>query len=146
MAKTSTRTTETTKAIHLALEQMSLLRDHALPQEDLAAAKSYLIGHRAVEFETPESRAAEFSDLLVEGLPGGYWNEFPGKIRTISADEVWQATRRYLEPEANVIVLVGNAAAFKKDLKKLGKFRIISLRDLNLRPSVVGRNDTPEGN
>jgi predicted Zn-dependent peptidase len=146
MAKTSTRTSETIKAVQLALEQMRLLRDHSLTEEELESAKSYLIGHRAVEFETPESRAGEFSDLMLQGLPVGYWNEFPGKVRTLSADEVWQATRRYLEPEANVIVLVGNATAFKKDLKKLGRFRAISMQDLNLNPSSVGRSDAPEGN
>ena len=146
IAKTSTRTPETIKAIQLALEQMRLLRDHALAEGELESARSYLIGHRAVEFETPEARAGEFSNLMLQGLPLGYWNAFPGKIRTISADEVWQATRRYLEPEANVIVLVGNAAAFKKDLKKLGRFRVISMQELNLNPYGVGQSNDPEGN
>jgi zinc protease len=146
IAKTSTRTPETIKAIQLALEQMKLLRDHSLTEEEMESARSYLIGHRAVEFETPEARAGEFSDLLLQGLPIEYWNEFPSKIRTISADVVWQATRRYLEPEANIIVLVGDASAFKKDLKKLGKPRVISLQEWNLDPSSAGRNSVPEGN
>ena len=137
MAKTSTRTPETVKTVQLALDQMTLLRDHSLKEDEFESARSYLIGHRAVEFETPEARAGEFADLLLQGLPLEYWNEFPEKVRAINTDEVWRATRRYLDPEANVIVLVGNAAAFKKDLKKLGHVRIISLQELNLKPCRV---------
>jgi zinc protease len=146
MAKTSTRTPETIKAVRLALDQMTLLHDHALSEDELQSAQSYLIGHRAVEFETPEARAGESSDLILQGLPLEYWNEFPQKVRGLGGDEVWRATRRYLDPETNVIVLVGNATAFKKDLKKLGRVRVISLQELNLNPCRIERRDAAEGN
>jgi zinc protease len=47
-------------------------------------------------------------------------------------DDIWQATRRYLDPDRATIVLVGNASEFEKDMKKLGTIRVIPIGALDL--------------
>ncbi len=131
-AKTSTRTSETVKTLRMVLEQMKRLRDHPISKEEVGTAQNYLVGHQALDFETADSIAGQFLELMVHGLPLDYWNRFPGDVRSLNAEDVWSATRRYLDPDHAVIVLVGNAAAFKKDLKKLGHVHLISLDSLNL--------------
>lgn len=145
-AKTSTRSAETVKSVDLLVEQIKLFRDGPISGPELENARNYLIGHLALEFESAEGIATETLDLMVHGLPLDYWNRFPEKIQALTAEEVLATTRQYLDPDRAVIVLVGNVAAFKKDLKKLGPAQIIPLRDVDLsspnlvRTGAAGKN------
>jgi len=132
VAKTSTRTSETLKALHMILEQRNRLRDHAPLSLELENTQSYLIGHMALEFETPDDIAEQTVELMAHDLPLDYWSRFPEKVQSLTDQQLWDAARRYLDPQGAVIVLVGNAAAFKKGLKKLGHARIIPLDKLDL--------------
>jgi len=131
VAKTFTRTPETLKSLHVSLDQMKSLRDHPISEVELEAARGYLIGHMALDFETSDGIADRLLDLMVHNLPLDYWNRYPDQIRALTADQVWNATRRYLDPERNVVVLVGNVAGFGKDLKKLGPVQVIPLADVD---------------
>ncbi len=142
VAKTFTRTPETAKSVQVALEQMKRLRDHPITRAELDTAKSYLVGHQALEFETSEGIASQVLDLMLHNLPLGYWNSFPERIQALEANDVWAATRRYLDPERSVIVLVGNAAGFKKDLKKFGRARVIPLESVDFTSPQLER---PQG-
>lgn len=132
VAKTFTRTPETIRSVQEVLDQMKRLRDYPITEQELATAQGYLSGHLALEFESSEGIATQVLELMVHNLPLDYWNRFPEKVRALGTDDVLNATRRYLDPERNVIVLVGNAAGFSKDLKKLGPARVIPLRSVDL--------------
>jgi zinc protease len=131
-SKTFTRTSETVKSVRLALDQMKRLRDHAISNAELETAQTYLTGHLALEVESPDGIAAQTSNLMIYNLPRDYWNLFPEELRTLRSEEVLSATRRYLDPDHNIIVLVGNASAFADDLKKLGDTRVIPIGSLDL--------------
>jgi zinc protease len=135
VAKTSTRTPETLKAINLIMAEMKRLRDHVPTDAELDATRSYLTGHTALEFETSEDIATQVVQLMVYNLPLDYWNHFPASIENVSRQEVGDRTRRYLDPDLALIVLVGDAAGFEKDLKKLGETRMIPLPRLDLGAS-----------
>ena len=131
-AKTSTRTAETVQSVELVLDQMKRLRDHSISDWELQATQAYLAGHMALDFETSEGIAAHTLDLLIHNLPLDYWNRFPQRIDALSTKEVWNATRRRLDPDRALVVLVGNAADFQKDLQKLGPVRVIPLSHVDL--------------
>ncbi len=131
VAKTSTRTSGTAEALEAVLQQLKRLRDHPMSDNELGAAKSYLLGHMALEFETSEDMAGHFVDLAVQGLPLDSWKQFGQRIEKLRAEDVFAATRAVLGSGENIIVLVGNAAAFRGDLKKLGPARIIPLSELD---------------
>jgi zinc protease len=140
VAKTSTRTFETVKAVHMILEQRKRLRDRAPLSLELTNTQSYLIGHVALDFETPDGIAAQTVELMAYDLPLDYWPRFPEKVRDLTERELWDTTRRYLDPEGIVIVLVGNSRAFKKGLKKLGHVRIIPMDKLDLESANLVAN------
>ena len=131
LAKTFTRTAETMKSVHLALEQIKRMHDHPITPQELETAQGYLIGHLALDFETSEGVASQTLELLVYNLPLDYWNRFPEKIRALTAEEVWNAARQRLAPDNNIIVLVGNLSGFEKDLKKLGPVQFIPLAEVD---------------
>ena len=116
----------------MILEQRNKLRDHAPLSLEVENTQSYLIGHMALEFETPDGIAEQTVELMAHDLPLDYWSRFPQKVQSLTDQQLWDAARRYLDPEGAVIVLVGNASAFKKGLKKFGHARVIPLDRLDL--------------
>jgi predicted Zn-dependent peptidase len=96
------------------------------------------VGHLALEFETSDNVAGKVLELIQDGLPLDYWNHYPEKIQTLTTDAVGAAAKSYLNTDHDVIVLVGSIADFKKDLKKLGHFRVIPLNDIDFgSPEMV---------
>jgi zinc protease len=130
--KTFTRTPETMKSLRLALEQIKQMHDHPITPQELETAQGYLIGHLALDFESSEDVASHTLELLVYNLPLDYWNRFPEKIRTLTTEEVWNASGRRLAAENNIIVLVGNLSGFEKELRKLGQVQFVPLANLDL--------------
>ena len=131
VAKTFTRTPETLKSAHTALEQIQTLHDHGINRQELETAQSYLVGHLALEFETSDNVAGKVLDLIQDDLPLDYWNHYPQKVQGLTTDMVDEAAKRYLDTEHDVVVLVGNTSDFKNDLKKLGRGRVIALKNID---------------
>lgn len=129
--KTSTRTSATAKALETILEQMKRLRERPISTAELSTAQSYLLGHMALEFETPESLAEHTVDLMVQGLPLDTWTHFGERIEQLRIENVFAATRSTLGAMGNIIVLVGDASAFQSNLKKLGPLHVVPLSDLD---------------
>ena len=143
-AKTSTRTPETAKVVHRALDEIKRMQGQSISRPELDMAVNYLIGHQALEFETSAGIADQFLDLMTYELSLDTWNRLPAVLRGLSPENVWNVTRRYLDADRALIVLVGNAGAFAKDLHKFGPGRVISLDRLDLgspgleRPPKLG--------
>lgn len=129
---TFTRTRETVKTLGEVLRVMEGLHDHKILPSELTMAQSYLEGHLALRFETPESLAQAELRLLVLGMPVDYWNHFAPAVQSVDIGTVRKVTRRYLEPKRAVIVLVGDAQKFLGGLKPFGKARVIPLSRLDL--------------
>jgi len=132
IAKTFTRTPETMKSVRIALDQVQSLDEHGISNSELETAQGYLVGHLALEFETSDDLAGKVLDLIEDGLPLDYWSQYPAKLRALTTDQVDDAAKRYLDGGQDDVVLVGNISDFKKDLKKLGKTRVIPLNDMDL--------------
>jgi zinc protease len=142
VTKTFTRTPETLKSAHIALEQMQALQDHGVNGQELDTAQSYLVGHLALEFETSDDVAGKVLELIQDGLPLDYWNRYPDKIQALSAAEVGEVAKRYMDTDHDVMVLVGSISDFKKDLKKLGQVRIIPLNDVDFGSANLVRTSS----
>ena len=99
-----------------------------------------MTGHLALDVESSEGITTQMLNLMVYDLPLDYWNHFPEDLRNLQADEVLNATRHYLDPDRDVIVLVGNAATFGRELKKLGDVRVIPIQRLDIASPDLERN------
>lgn len=140
--KTSTRTAETVKTVRLILVQMKRLRAHAISPAELRNAEDYLVGHRDLEFETSQQIAEHILDLMIYDLPMDTLNREPQKLRSLTTEDVLEATRSTLTPYKAVIVLVGNARGFEHDLKSLGQVRIIPMADVDFASATLERSAT----
>jgi zinc protease len=136
--KTSTRAAETLRTVQLILDQMKRLRRRAFGQWELGNAQNYLVGHMALDFESSQDIADHLVELLIYNLPPDDWNQFPGKIRSLTVGDVRSAIRSYLKPQDAVIVLVGNLSGLRQDLKKFGPVQMIPLSRINLASATLG--------
>ena len=130
VAKTSTRSAETIKATEMVLDQIERIRDAPVQQWELQSARNYLVGNEALQFESASQVANQALEMMLYHLPRDYWTLFPQRVRSLTADDVLATTRKYLHPDNDVIVLVGNLAAFKDGLKKLGAVRVVPIADV----------------
>ncbi len=129
LAKTSTRSADTIKATELVLSEVARMRDRPVQQWELQNARDYLVGHEALQFESASQVANQVLEMMLNHLPDDYWNKYAQQIRSLSADDVLAATRKYLNPDDDVVVLVGNLAAFNNGLKKLGHVRVVPISE-----------------
>ncbi len=109
-SESATSTESTVTVVRLMLEQMKRLRHRALSSEDLQMARDYLVGHMALQFDTPDRTAQRVLELMIYNLPLNTWVGFTQDIQHLTQNQVLDATQRYLDPDRAVIVLVGNAA------------------------------------
>jgi zinc protease len=130
VAKTSTRSAETIKATEMVLDEISRMRNRPVEQWELQNARDYLVGHEALQLESAIQVANQVLQMMLYHLPPDYWNLFPQRVRSLTAGEVLAATKKYLHPDDDLIVLVGNLAAFKNGLKKLGAVRVIPIAEV----------------
>ena len=145
VAKTSTRTAETTKAVQRVLEEMKHMRERPISAVELEQALDYLIGHQALDFETSAGIADQFLDLMTYHLPLDTWSAWPAALRKLTPDDIWKATQRYLDPDQATIVLVGNASAFEKEMRRLAATRVIPMDDLDLGSPNLERTGGTSG-
>lgn len=131
VAKTSTRSAQTVKATKMVLDEIARLRRRPVRQWELQNAKDYLVGHEALQFDSASQIANQVLEMMLYHLPADYWNTFPREIRSLTAKDVLAITRKYLDPEDEVIVLVGNVSAFKNGLKQLGPVRTVPIADVS---------------
>jgi zinc protease len=138
VAKTFTRTAETVKSAHIALEQVQSIQEHGISRAELETAQSYLVGHLALDFETSDNVAGKVLDLVQNGLPLDYWEKYPENVQALTPDAVNAAARKYLDTENDVVVFVGNIEDFKKDFKKFGETVEIPLENIDFgSPNLV---------
>lgn len=131
VAKTSTRSADTIKATKMVLDQITRMRNHPVEQWELHNARDYLIGHEALQFDSASKEANQILEILLYHLPINYWNKFPGKVRSLTANQILAVTQKYLNPNDDVIVLVGDVAAFGKGLKKLGSVKMFPIAQVS---------------
>ncbi|MEJ2010274.1 MAG: pitrilysin family protein [Acidobacteriota bacterium] len=145
VAKTSTRSTETVKATEMVLSEIARLRGRPVRHWELQNAQDYLVGHEALQFDSASQVANQILEMMLYHLPADYWSRFPQEIRSLTAADVLATTRKYLDPNDDVIVLVGNVSAFKSSLKKLGTVRVIPIADVSraFPPPQKGTADRP---
>jgi predicted Zn-dependent peptidase len=78
-------------------------------EDELDGARRYILGSMALTTATHAGLASTLSALVGAGLPAGWLAEHQRALAAVTADEVEQAARTYLAPEALSTVVVGDA-------------------------------------
>ena len=141
VAKTNTRSETTGETLRLMVDEVwKLLRDRVGDRE-LEGAQEYLTGSFPLTIETPSQIALQILNAVFFGLDMNDLQTYRERVSAVTVEDVQRVARNYLHPDRLTIVLVGDAAAFTKQLPGAGfdKFDVIPAADLDLSSTDLRR-------
>ena len=117
----SMRTEVTEAALTEFFTEFQRIREQKVTIDEIEASKRAIVASFALSLEQP-ARVLSFAVTSKQyGFPADYWDAYPAKIMTVSADDIQRVARKYLNPETMQLVAVGDASRIKAALEKYGK-------------------------
>ena len=115
------QTDKTAESMQEMLKELrGLITTHPATDTEIKAAKQTLVLTLPGSNETAREVAGSYADILANGLPDTYLNEFVGKVQALTAADLQAAASRLIHPEALTWVIVGDLAAIEAPVRKLG--------------------------
>ena len=128
IAETETKAESTGKAINLMKSIISGLTKEPVSDDELNAAREYMINSFMFGFTSPVSIVTQRARLEYYGYPDGYLEQYRENIAKVTKADILTVARKYLHPDAFKIVVIGDAAKFDLPLESLGKVRELDLK------------------
>jgi zinc protease len=130
-ASSEVRTDVTEGAMKEFMYELNRLRNEPVAAEELENAKRAIVGSFALSLEQPAGLLQNVITQKLYNLPADYWDTYPQKVSAITAADVQNAAKKYLELEKLQVVAVGDAAKAREVLMKYGK---VELYDADGKP------------
>ena len=118
LASTFTRTETTVAAVQLVVDQIKGMASGNLKAEELTFARDYLVGVYPIQTETTDQVAARVLTAAHYGLPANYNETYQSRIDAVTLQQANAEAAKYFQPATLLIVLAGNAAQFRDNLKR----------------------------
>ena len=128
--RAAVNTEVTVPAVQDMLAELDRIRDGLVTEDELRAARDFLVGIFPLRFETPGAVVGALGGLVSMGLPDDELNLYRPAIEAVSAEQVLAAATTHIQPDRSAIVLVGDADTFAADLEAA-----------NLGPLTIERDD-----
>ena len=130
-----TETSTTTQALDLALATLARLHKDGLDAEQLKSSQSYMLGQFPPTIETNGQIAARLADMLFYGLGPDDVNEYASRVASVDAAAVRSTIdRSFPKPEHLALVLIGDAAKIREQVKKYGPVTEMKISDPRFAP------------
>ncbi len=114
-----TKNRSANEAMKLILQQVNEIRDHPVSDAELASAKKFLIGSFPLKIDRQSAIAGYMLDIELYGLGLDYIDKYPGYINAVTTQQVQEVARKYLHPDAMIVVAVANQAEAAINAKAL---------------------------
>lgn len=95
------------RTVELCLQEIQRLIDEPVSEEDLADNQAYFTGHLPLQLENNKGLALTLHIIESYGLGLDYLTRYHDMIYNINRDDLLDAARHYLNPDALVIAVVG---------------------------------------
>ena len=119
-ASADVQTAVTKESVQEFIKELNGIRG-AIPvtQSELEYNKQSLIRRYPQGFETVGQISGQLANLVVYGLPDSYFNEYIGKVQSVTVEDVNRVSNKYLTPDQMAILIVGDKAAIESKLKEI---------------------------
>jgi len=111
---TSEHTIDALKEIE---KEINRLRDEPPSAEELKGIQNYLAGIFVLQNSTPGGIIGQLQFLDKHGLPDSYLTNFVKNIHSITPEQVSAITKKYLDYNKMLIVMVGDESGIKKQVE-----------------------------
>lgn len=112
----STSTEKAVATLKMVLRLFLALGDKGIDEGRLALAKAFLAGSRAAELDDPARRLDARLSAEIVGLPPSFVDEFPARVRAVTAADVRAAIARRIRAKDLAITVVATAADLRRRL------------------------------
>ena len=107
------RSEATNQAITGVLTEIKAIRDSPVNDQELAEAKSFLMGSFPLRLDSTAKLAQVLAQVEYYGLGFEYFSQYPKWIERVTKEDVQRVARQYLDPQHYALVVVGNVAKAK---------------------------------
>ena len=101
----------TGESISEFFKEFERIRAEKVESEELLDAQNFLTGVFPIRAETQEGLTTLLLNRELYGLPDDYLQTYREKVSAVTAEQVQDAARKYIRPDAMAIVVVGDAAS-----------------------------------
>lgn len=108
-----TKTETTNQAINGVLAEIKAIREAPVTDQELAEAKSFLIGSFPLRLDSTGKVAHVLAQVEFFGLGFEYFHQYPKWIERVTKEDVQRVAKQYLNPQHYALVVVGNIAKAK---------------------------------
>ena len=119
MVSTSVRTDVTAPAVREIYNELQTMRTQPVSGAELMLSKDSLVRSLPGLFETLSSTVGSSAQMFVHALPLDYYRRMPAAISAVTAADVLRVARAHLQPDAMVVVAVGDKALIEQPLRQL---------------------------
>jgi zinc protease len=130
-ASAEVRNEVTEAAVEEIRKEIIRLCEDSVPEQELTAVKNYITGNFPIQIETPAQVAQRIITIELYGLEKTYYNSYNSKVLAVTAEEIRQAARTYLQPDRLIIVAAGKASDLHASLTRFG---VVEVCDPDGRP------------
>lgn len=132
-ASTFTKTETTADALGVLLDVVRGMAETPVPPDELESRKTFLTGAFPFEIETPQGIASKVLEAMKYGLGREYLESYRDRLAAVTAAQIQDFAKRRVRLNQGLIVLVGNASAFREALeKKVGPVEVIPYKEIDL--------------
>jgi zinc protease len=142
-ARAAVNTEVTIPAVNEFLVELARMRDEAVTEAELRAARDFLVGVFPLRFETAGAVVAALCGLVVHDLSVDELLRYRSAIEAVTIADVAAAARAHLLLDEAAIVVVGDADQFGEALEAAGVGPLVVERDEG--PIASGPLDEPVG-
>jgi zinc protease len=128
-ARAAVNTNVTVPAIQAILAELAGMADRPVTDDELHAARDFLVRVFPLRFETPAAVVGAISSIVVHGLPDDELARYRPAVEAVRVEDITAAARAHVRADDASIVLVGDASAFLSELEAAGVGEIRVERD-----------------
>lgn len=96
------------------------MKEAPVTDEELRQAREYIARGLPAQFSTSESTVGTIAELFLFDQRPDYYETLPERLASLTAAEVFEATREHLAPDAMKVVAVGDRKQIEGSIRKLG--------------------------
>ncbi|MCE5265239.1 MAG: insulinase family protein, partial [Deltaproteobacteria bacterium] len=125
--QTETKSESTAHVISTILKILTDMTRAPVTDQELSLAKESMINSFIFGFARPDAVVNQQARLEFFGYPPGYLENYRDNIARVTAQDVLRVARKYLEPDALTIMVVGDEKRFDQPLGVFGPVKEIKL-------------------
>lgn len=104
--------------------ELKRIREERISENELENVKRSIISGFALSLEQPNNIIQNIITEKLFNLPADYWDTYPQKVASITADDVMRVAKKYADLARFQIVAVGDVSKIKSVMEKYGEVEV----------------------